>query len=341
MDAEQLMKTAKALVPEGKGLLAADESFPSIEKRFKTINLDSTEENRRAYRELLFDTKGMEEFISGVILFDETLRQSHQNGTPFPKFLENLGIIPGIKVDTGAKDMAGFPGEKITNGLDGLRDRLKEYYDKGARFAKWRSVITIGPGIPTRGCIQGNAFGLARYAALCQEANLVPIIEPEVLMDADNTIGRCEEVTEETLSEAFYQVRQHGVLLEGLILKCNMVVSGKKCSDQASVSEVAEATVRCLRRTVPTAIPGIVFLSGGQSPQAATEHLNAINSLGPHPWAITFSYGRALQEPALSVWKGQTGNLDTAKQNFFVRAKLNGLAQLGTYKPDMEPKATA
>ncbi|MBX6326714.1 MAG: fructose-bisphosphate aldolase class I, partial [Chthoniobacterales bacterium] len=295
MKDDNLQSIAKRLVAPGKGILAADESFPTIEKRFKSINLPSTEENRRAYREVLFTTKGVGEFISGVILFDETIRQKTRDGRPFVQVLEEQGIIPGIKVDNGAKAMANFPGEKITEGLDGLRDRLKEYRGLGARFAKWRAVITIGEGIPTQTCIDANAEALARYAALCQEGDLVPIVEPEVLMDGAHTIERHFEVTEQTLRSVFRALAEHRVALEGMLLKPNMVLSGKECPQQASVQEVAEATVRCMRRVVPAAVPGLVFLSGGQTDQQATEHLNAMNRLPDLPWQLSFSYGRALQ----------------------------------------------
>src|SRR5207249_1118322 len=281
-----------------------DESSGTIKKRFDSIGVESTEENRRAYREMLFTTRGMEEFISGVILFDETIRQSNADGVPFTKLLDGAGVISGIKVDTGAKPLAGFPGETITEGLDGLRDRLAEYRTLGARFTKWRAVITIGEGIPTSLCLQANAHALARFAALSQEAGLVPIVEPEVLMDGDNTLERCEEVTAATLQEVFTQLHTHRVLLEGMVLKPNMVVPGKGCPQQASVEEVAEATVRCFRQVIPAAVPGIVFLSGGQSAKRATEHLNAMNAMGEHPWALSFSYGRALQGPVLESWRG-------------------------------------
>jgi len=343
MNKHQLETTAQALVPVGRGILAADESFPTIQKRFDRINVTSTEANRRAYRELLFTTPGLEAFISGVILFDETLRQSGQDGTPLPTVLAQKGIIPGIKVDKGAKTMAGFSGEKVTEGLDGLRERLAEYRDLGARFAKWRAVITIGEGIPSRACIDANAHALARYAALSQEAGLVPIVEPEVLMDGDHDLERCETVTVATLKRVFAELYEYRVLLEGMLLKPNMVVSGKTCPQQASVIEVAEATVRALRRTVPAAMPGIVFLSGGQSPIEATEHLNAMNAMGDHgvrnPWELSFSYGRALQEPALLAWKGEASNVQMAQNALYQRAKCNGAARYGKYKPEMEREA--
>jgi fructose-bisphosphate aldolase class I len=338
-DITTLAATAQALVVEGKGILAADESYGTIEKRFKKIGIDSTEENRRAYREMLFTTEGAGDFISGVILFDETIRQSTADGTPFTHVLERVGSIPGIKVDTGAKALAGFPGEKITEGLDGLRGRLDEYRELGARFAKWRAVITIGDGIPTPFCIEANAHALARYAALTQEAGLVPIVEPEVLMDGDHTIERCDEVTEATLKRVYDQLHRHRVVLEGTLLKPNMVVSGKSCPQQAGVEQVADMTVRCLARCVPTAVPGIVFLSGGQSPEEATAHLNAMNAMGAHPWALSFSYGRALQAPALDTWAGNAANVPAAQQAYYHRAKLNGAAREGQYTSAMEQAA--
>ena len=340
MTKHELESVARALVPEGKGILAADESFGTIKKRLASINLDSTEETRRSYRELLFTTPGMEEFISGVIMFDETIRQTVQDGTPFPELLARKGVMPGIKVDTGAKDLAGFPGEKITEGLDGLCDRLADYHTLGARFAKWRAVITIGEGIPTRTCIDANAHALARYAALCQEAGLVPIVEPEVLMDGEHDIERCEEVTTATLKQVFSELQEHRVVLEGILLKPNMVLSGKECPEQASVAQVAETTVRCFRRIVPAAVPGVVFLSGGQSPELATEHLNAMNALGNHPWELSFSYGRALQAPALKSWRGEVANISTAQRIFYHRAKCIGAARYGKYSKQMEATVT-
>ena len=339
MKTESLESIAKKLVAPGKGILAADESSGTIEKRLKGISVPSTEENRRAYREVLFTTKGAGDFISGVILFDETIRQKTRDGRTFVKTLEEQGIIPGIKVDKGAKAMANFPGEKITEGLDGLRERLAEYRQLGARFAKWRAVISIADNIPTQTCIDANAEALARYAALCQEEVLVPIVEPEVLMDADNTIERCEEVTSETLRTVYDALAHHRVLLEGTLLKPNMVIAGKKCPQQANVQQVAEATVRCLRRCVPAAVPGIVFLSGGQSEQLATEHLNYMSTLGPHPWPLSFSYGRALQESALKAWGGQESRFAAGQKEFYKRARLNGLARSGGYKPAMEAEA--
>jgi len=339
MNLGELAETARTLVAAGKGILAADESAPTIEKRFKAIDLPSTEENRRAYRDLLFTTPGVSEFISGVILYDETIRQRSADGTPFTKVLERQGIVPGIKVDEGTKALVGFPGEKITDGLDGLRRRLPEYRALGARFAKWRAVIDIGAGIPTRYCLQANAHALARYAALCQEAGLVPIVEPEVLMDGDHTIERCEEVTTEVLSLVYAELTAHRVGLEGTLLKPNMIVSGKGCPAQAGASQVAEATVRALSRVVPPAVPGIVFLSGGQTPRQATENLSAMNAMGKHPWELSFSYGRALQDPVLKAWKGKATNVQAAKEAFLRRSKLNGAARYGKYSPSMEEAA--
>jgi fructose-bisphosphate aldolase class I len=334
--ATQLESTAQALVPAGKGILAADESFPTIKKRFERIEVPSTEENRRSYREMLFTTPHVEAFISGVILFDETIHQRSQDGALLPNVLAQKGIIPGIKVDKGAKAMASFPGEKITEGLDDLRDRLAEYRELGARFAKWRAVITIGEGLPSRTCLAANAHALVRYAALCQEAGLVPIVEPEVLMEGDHTLARCEAVTTATLEGVFAQLYEHRVNLEGLLLKPNMVLPGKDCPQQASVSEVAEATLRCMRRAVPAAVPGIVFLSGGQSARQATEHLNAMNKIGGQPWELSFSYGRALQEPALAAWQGHAENVRRVQATFYHRAKCNGAARYGQYTPEME-----
>jgi fructose-bisphosphate aldolase class I len=339
MSIQQLESIAHSIVAKGKGILAADESFGTIEKRFKQLNVRSTEDSRRAYREMLLTTKGVEEHISGVILFDETLRQSTKAGKPFPKVLKDVGVIPGIKVDTGAKPLAGYPGEKITEGLDGLRDRLSEYHDLGARFTKWRAVIAIGDGLPTRFCIDANAHALARFAALSQEAGLVPIVEPEVLMDGDHTIEQCEHVTETALESLFFHLHAHRVVLEGALLKPNMVLPGKGCPRQAGVEEVAEATVRCLRRAVPASLPGIVFLSGGQSAEEATAHLSAMNAMGDYPWELSFSYGRALQAPALAVWQGKAENVPAAQKAYHQRAKLNGAARFGSYKASMEPAA--
>jgi fructose-bisphosphate aldolase class I len=335
--AHELENTARALVAPGKGILAADESMGTIEKRFKSIDIPSTEESRRAYREMLFTAPGISEFISGVILFDETVRQRARDGATLVEVLQRQSIVPGIKVDLGTQPLAGGSREKITEGLDGLADRLAEYHRLGARFTKWRAVITIGDGLPTARCIAANAEGLARYAALSQEAEMVPIVEPEVLMDGDHTLERCDEVTEETLHQVFVALRRHGVVLERMLLKPNMVVSGKTCPAQAPVGAVAEATVRCLRRTVPGAVPGIVFLSGGQTNELATAHLSAMNALDvPLPWQLSFSYGRALQDPPLRAWRGSAANVKKAQQAFLVRARLNGAARRGEYRPAME-----
>lgn len=336
MNIHQLTSTAQALVQEGKGILAADESASTIQKRLDSINVPSTEENRRAYRELLFTTPDIESHISGIILFDETIRQCAQDGTPFPQLLEKRGIIPGIKVDSGAKELAGFAGETVTEGLDGLRERLAEYRELGAGFTKWRAVITIDTDIPSSYCIDANAHALARFAALSQEAGLVPIVEPEVLMDGEHSIERCEAVTSTTLQRVFTQLHQHKVALEGMLLKPNMVLSGKDCPQQASVDEVAEATIRCFRRVIPAAMPGVVFLSGGQSAEQATAHLNAMNAMGDHPWQISFSYGRALQGPVLESWQGNAANISEAQSHFLQRAKFNGAARYGKYRSDME-----
>src|SRR5437588_4767193 len=341
MKTENLETIANKLVAPGKGILAADESSGTIEKRLKSINVPSTEENRRMYREILFTTKGAGAFISGVILFDETIRQKSRDGRSFVEVLEQQGIVPGIKVDNGAKAMANFPGEKITEGLDGLRDRLAEYRQLGARFAKWRAVIAIGDGIPTRTCIDANAEALARYAALCQEGDLVPIVEPEVLMDGDHTIERYFEVTEQTLRSVFNSLPDHRIVLEGMLLKPNMVLSGKDCPQQASVQEVAEATVRCMKHVVPAAVPGLVFLSGGQTDQQATEHLNAMNRMENLPWQLSFSYGRALQAPVLKAWKGDTANVSAAQTAFHHRAWCNSKARFGKYTEEMETAKAA
>lgn len=339
MNADTLIKTAQAMVESGKGVLAADESTGTIKKRFDSINVESVEETRRAYRDMLFTTPGMEDFVSSVILFEETLYQKSSDGTPFSKLLADKGVIPGIKVDKGAKPLAGAEGETVTEGLDGLRERLIEYRKAGARFAKWRAVITIGDGIPTDYCIQANAHALARYAALCQEQDIVPIVEPEVLMDADNSIEVCENVTSRTLQAVFAELDKQGVLLEGMLLKPNMVISGKKCPTQADVQTVAEATVRTLKRYVPSAVPGIVFLSGGQSDELATAHLDAMNKIGDLPWALSFSYGRALQAPALAAWGGKNENVAAGQRAFFHRAKCNSAAAKGEYTSAMEQAA--
>ena len=336
-----LAATARALVPPSRGILAADEGASTIVKRFDSIDVECTEDNRRAYRELLFTTPGMEEFISGVILFDETIRQSASGGAPMPQLLSDRGIIPGIKADTGPKDLPGFPGEQITQGLDDLQQRLSDYRDLGAGFAKWRAVIAIGDGTPSRYCIDANAHALARYAALSQAAGVVPIVEPEILMDGEHDIEACEEATEATLGAVYEQLRQHRVELEGTLLKPNMVLSGKGCPAQAGTAEVAEATLRCLRRTVPAAVPGIVFLSGGQSPEEATEHLNAMNAIGNAPWELSFSYGRALQETALKAWGGEAAKAEAAQRAFYLRAKFNGAARHGSYSREMESEALA
>ena len=337
MNLTELEATARALVPAGRGILAADESHPSIAKRFEALGIANTEETRRVYRQMLFTTKGIAEFISGVILFDETIKQKADDGTPLGEVLARQGIIPGIKVDRGAKALAGAPGEQVTEGLDGLRERLAEYVKLGARFAKWRAVIAIGPGLPTAYAIEANAHALARYAALCQEAGVVPIVEPEVLMDGDHAIERCFEATEATLHAVFGALHHQRVHVPGMLLKPNMVLSGKGCPRQAPVGEVAEATIRCFRRTVPAAVPGIVFLSGGQSDELATAHLHAMNAMaGGHPWQLSFSYGRALQAAAQKAWKGDPGRLAAGQKAFHHRARMNSLARQGRYSPDLE-----
>jgi fructose-bisphosphate aldolase class I len=339
MNVQELNETACAIVAEGKGILAADESDGTIKKRFDSIGVESTEDKRRAYRELLFTTEGVEEYISGVILFDETIRQKAADGTPFPKLLESKGVIPGIKVDKGAKPLALAEGETVTEGLDGLRGRLEEYRELGARFTKWRAVITIGKSIPSEYCIWTNAHALARYAALSQEAGLVPIVEPEVLMDGDHTIERSFEVTSRTLHAVFTELRDQRVHPEGILLKPNMVLSGYEASAQASHDEVAAETLRCFKRHVPAAVPGVVFLSGGQSDEDATANLNAMNALGPHPWQLSFSYGRALQAPALKAWVGSDENVEAAQRAYYHRAKMNSAARTGMYAPEMEREA--
>jgi len=334
-----LEATARALVAPGKGILAADESTGTIARRFEAVGVESTEESRRAYRELLFTTEGAADFVSGVILFDETIRQRASDGTPFPELLERQGIIPGIKVDKGAKPLAGAPGETVTEGLDGLRERFAEYVELGAKFAKWRAVISIGDDIPSEYCLWVNAHALARFAALAQEAGLVPIVEPEVLMDGTHTIERSFHVTARMQRAVFTELHDQRVELEGMLLKPNMVLSGYDCPEQASVDDVARETVRCLRHTVPAAVPGIVFLSGGQSDEAATEHLNAINALGPQPWELSFSYGRALQAPAQKAWRGDPANVAAAQAAYLKRARLNGAARSGSYSPEQEQLA--
>ena len=340
MGAHELHETARAIVAHSKGILAADESTGTIKKRFDAIGVESTEESRRSYRQLLFTAPEIEDFIGGVILYDETIRQAADDGTPFPEVLASKGSIPGIKVDTGAHDQAGFPGEKITEGLDGLRGRLEEYRSLGARFAKWRAVVTIGDGIPSVACIRANAHALARYAALCQEAGIVPIVEPEVLMDADNTIERCHDVTSRTLKWTFHELLVQGVDLRGALLKPNMVISGKGCPDQAPAARIAELTLRCFMTHVPAAVPGIVFLSGGQSEVEATENLNAINQVGG-PWPLSFSYGRALQASALETWGGDTANTEAAQAVFTHRARMNALAAAGEWSAELEQPVAA
>jgi fructose-bisphosphate aldolase class I len=334
-----LRDIARALVAPGKGILAADESSGTIKKRFDSINLESTEDNRRAYREMLFRTPGLGDHISGVILFDETIRQAAKDGTQFTKVLEAAGIIPGIKVDAGAKPLAKFPGEMVTEGLDGLRERLAEYAELGAQFTKWRAVINIGPGIPTRFCILANAHALARYAALTQEAGMVPMVEPEIIMDGDHAIERCYDATTTTLRVLFDQLAEHDVSLQGLLLKTNMVLPGKDAKKQATVQEVAEKTLRSFHNAVPSAVGGIVFLSGGQDDIPATAHLDAMNKMGPHPWELSFSYGRALQAPSLKAWKGEESNVEAGQNALRHRAKLNGAARDGTYSEQMESAA--
>jgi fructose-bisphosphate aldolase class I len=338
MDKQELNRTAQAMMQAGKGLLAMDESNPTCNKRFARLGIPQTVEARRAWRELILTTDGLGKFISGAILYDETIRQSKDDGTAFVKLLTEAGIVPGIKVDTGAKDMAGHPGEKVTEGLDGLRERLLEYRQMGARFAKWRAVITIGEGIPSRGCLEANAHALARYAALCQEAGLVPIVEPEVLMDGDHTLEQCARVSEATLHTVFSQLYRQGVLLEGTILKPNMVLSGRDCPRQAGVEETADATVRCLLRAVPAAVPGVAFLSGGQSAELASARLNAMNLRwrSKIPWVLTFSFSRAIQQPALDTWKGKEANTGAAQKALYHRARCNGMARRGEYSPAME-----
>jgi fructose-bisphosphate aldolase class I len=340
MNIDELAGTARALVAEGKGLLAMDESNPTCDKRFERYDIPRTVEARRSYRELLLSTPGLSGSISGVILYDETIRQSKKNGTPFLRLIADAGMIPGIKVDAGAKDAAGFPGEKITEGLDGLRERLKDYSRLGARFAKWRAVIAIGDGLPTRGCLSANASALARYAALCQEAGLVPIVEPEVLMDGDHSLARCAEVTEGVLRIVFDELYAQRVVLEGVILKPNMVLPGADFPEQDGVEAVARATVDCLLRSVPAAVPGIAFLSGGQTPELASARLNAMNANKDRlPWALTFSFSRALQEPALAIWRGREAKVEAAQEALHHRARCNSAARRGRYSAEMEREA--
>jgi fructose-bisphosphate aldolase, class I len=340
MNLQELEKTARALVAPGKGILAADESFGTIGKRFEAVGIESSEENRRQYREMLFTTPGIGEYLSGVILFDETIRQEASDGRPLSKVLEEQGIIPGIKVDKSTVNMPLSPDEKFTQGLDGLAERLAEYRELGARFTKWRAVITIGEGIPTRSCVEANAEALAMYAAFAQDHDLVPIIEPEVLIDGDHSIERCYEVTEWTLHETFDEVHEHGVELSGLLLKPNMVISGKNAPEQAGVEQVARATVECLLRTVPPAVPGIVFLSGGQTDLQATQHLNSMNSLYEGlPWELSFSYARALQGQPMELWGGSTDKVEAAQKAFAHRAKMNSAARNGRYSEKLEQEA--
>jgi fructose-bisphosphate aldolase class I len=340
MNTQLLIETARRMVAGDKGLLAMDESSPTCNKRFAKLAIPQTVDARRAWRELIITTPGLGESISGAILYDETIRQQKKDGTPFVKIIANAGIIPGIKVDTGAKDLAEHPGEKITEGLDGLRDRLAEYFEMGARFAKWRAVITLGDGIPSRGCMEANAEALARYAALCQEAGLVPVVEPEVLMDGTHSLDRCREVTEEVLRTVFTELYTQGAMLEGLILKPNMVLPGLTCATQEGVGEVADATVECLLRAVPAAVPGVAFLSGGQSSELASARLNAMNVRfrSRVPWALAFSFARAIQQPAMEIWRGQEANVPAAQQALNHRAKCNRAARAGEYSAAMETK---
>ena len=339
MNREALSATAHAMVAPGKGILAMDESHPTCKKRFDALGIEFTEENRRDYRDMLVTAAGLGDHVGGAILFDETLRQKLLDGTPFPQHLNSIGIVPGIKVDKGAKDLAGHPGEKVTEGLDGLRERLTEYAELGARFAKWRAVITIGDGLPSEACLEANAHGLARYAALCQEADLVPIVEPEVLMNGEHDIDRSYEVTVRALEVTFDQLARQGAWLEGIVLKPSMVISGDRCAEQADVETVAARTVECLKKTVPAAVPGIAFLSGGQSDEEASAHLNAINQHPDLPWAVTFSYGRALQQQAMKSWGGTEANRGTGQDAIAKRARLNGAAARGAYNSGMEQAA--
>jgi len=336
-----LGRVARMMVAPGKGILAADESSGTIKKRFDSIGVPSTEESRRAWRELLIGAPGLGQHISGIILYDETLRQSAADGRTFVEVLREQGVLPGIKVDEGAKALAGRPGEKITEGLDGLRERLVEYRGLGATFTKWRAVLSISDRLPSRACIATNAHALGRYAALSQEAGLVPIVEPEVLMDGGHDLRRCEDVTTETLAEVFHELSLQGVVLEHMVLKPSMVISGADAKARASVAEVAEATVRCLKRTVPSAVPGIAFLSGGQSDEEATAHLSAMNALGGLPWELSFSYGRALQAPALKAWAGRAENVPAGRRALLHRARMNGLARTGSWSPAIESTPAA
>ncbi|RJQ33912.1 fructose-bisphosphate aldolase class I [Candidatus Parcubacteria bacterium] len=337
MDLNVLKDTAKKMVALGKGIIAADESSGTIKKRFDAVGVQDSEENRRHYRQTILTAEGLEEFISGIILYDETIRQKTDDGTPFPELLAKKGILPGIKVDAGAKDLALHPGEKVTEGLDGLRERLAEYSKFGAKFAKWRAVITIGQGLPTEACIDANAHAMARYSALCQEADIVPMVEPEVLIDGDHSIERCNEVTEQTLEETFEELKEAGVAPEGTILKTSMVIAGKKAAKQSSVDEVAEATVRVLKAKVPKELAGIVFLSGGQGDEQATAHLNKMNQMGKYSWPLSFSYARAIQNPVMKIWaENPKANAAKAQAALLFRSKMNALATLGKYSDEME-----
>ncbi|MEO7810929.1 MAG: class I fructose-bisphosphate aldolase [Usitatibacter sp.] len=340
MDTKLMTETARAMVAPGKGLLAADESAGTCKKRFDSVNVECTEENRRAYREMLFTTPDIAQSVSGVILFDETLRQNTGSGVNFAEYLRKNGIIPGIKVDAGAADMPLHPGEKVTEGLDKLPQRMKDYFGMGARFAKWRAVIVIGEGIPSSACLKANAHALARYSAACQQASIVPIVEPEVLLDGTHTAERSESVHQDTLEILFHEIERHGVSLEHVILKASMCVSGRDNAKQAGVHEVAERTLRVLKRTVPAALPGVVFLSGGQADENATAHLDAMNRMGA-PWPLTFSYSRALQAVALKAWRGQAANVPAAQKAFQHRARMNSLAAKGEWKPELEKQAMA
>jgi fructose-bisphosphate aldolase, class I len=341
VDRARLEETAQAMVAEGKGILAADESNATMTKRLEAVGIDSTPESRRGFRGLLFTAEGAADYISGVIMYDETLHQASDDGTPFPELLATAGILPGIKVDTGAKPLAGFPGESVTEGLDGLRGRLGEYRELGARFAKWRAMIGIGDDRPTQGCLEANAHALARYAGLCQEAGIVPIVEPEVLMDGDHSIDRSEEVTATVLRAVFGQLAAQRVLLEAIVLKPNMLLSGYDCPEQASVEEVAERTLACFRRVVPAAVPGIAFLSGGQSDERAAAHLNAMNRIGDAPWELTFSYGRALVAAPLKAWAADAAEVADAQAAFLHRARCNTAARRGEYAESMEHELVA
>jgi len=339
MDISALEATARALVADGKGILAADESDGTIKKRFDSIGIESTEANRKAYRDMLFTTPGAEEYISGVILFDETIRQTGHDGTPFPKLLEQRGVIPGIKVDLGAKPLALAEGETITEGLDGLRGRLEEYRELGARFAKWRATYSIGGGKPSEYCVWTNAHALARYAALCQETGIVPIVEPEVLQDGTHTIDESAKATGRVLQALYTELHDQRIDYRGTLLKPNMVLSGYEASQRAGVEEVAKRTLEVFYKHVPAAVPGIVFLSGGQTDEDATAHLNAMNAMGPHPWQLSFSYGRALQAPALKAWSGKAENVEAGQRAYYHRAKMNGAARTGAYAPELEREA--